>query len=73
MGMYDSVLVPCPECGTEQEFQSKSGECILGVYNLNNCPTDVLMDINRHSPYKCGNCGVSYQVNLQIIATPIIV
>ena len=29
MGMYDTILVPCPKCGTKEEFQSKSGGCCL--------------------------------------------
>ena len=40
MGMYDSVWVKCPKCGEENEFQSKSGECILGFYNLQKSKID---------------------------------
>jgi len=53
MGMFDTVLVKCPKCGEEHEFQSKSGDCSLDVYTLENCPDDVLYNINRHSPYEC--------------------
>ena len=57
MGLYDSVMVKCPKCGEEKnEFQSKSGECLLDVYTLENCPNDVMVNVNRHSPCKC-NCG----------------
>ena len=63
MGLYDSVLVKCPSCGIENEFQSKSGDCLLITYSLKDCPNDVLIDINRHSPYKC-DCGVSYYVDI---------
>lgn len=34
MGMYDSVMVRCPKCGEEHEFQSKSGECLLMFTHL---------------------------------------
>ena len=64
MGMYDSVMVICPECGTGNEFQSKSGECLLDVYTLEDCPDDVLVNINRHSPHKC-SCGVLLEVDIQ--------
>ena len=63
MGMYDSVMVKCPECSKENEFQSKSGECLLHVYTLENCPDDVLGNVNRHSPQKCCYCGFNYEVD----------
>lgn len=64
MGMYDSVMVKCPKCGKENEFQSKSGECLLDVYTLENCPNDVMVNVNRHSPCKC-NCGFNYEVDIE--------
>lgn len=63
MGMYDSVIVPCPVCGIEQDFQTKSGPCSLESYTLADAPADALMDVNRHSPAHCP-CGVRYFVEL---------
>jgi len=63
MGMFDSVWVKCPFCGEENDFQSKSGECDLSNYTLENCPDDVLANINRHSPIQC-DCGCRYEVNI---------
>lgn len=63
MGVYDSVMVKCPKCNEENEFQSKSGECSLRVYNLEDCPDDVLCNVNRHSPMRCV-CGVAYRVDI---------
>lgn len=63
MGLYDSVIVNCPQCGKEKEFQSKSGDCLLEVYTLEDCPRDVIENINRHSPYKC-DCGILFQVDI---------
>lgn len=57
MGMYDSVLVPCPRCGTEAEFQSKGGACSLSKYKLAEAPADVLSDVNRYAPVQCASCG----------------
>lgn len=65
MGMFDTVLVPCPQCGTKEEFQSKSGECFLQVVELENCPPDIFADINRHSPHSCSKCGSQFQVDLK--------
>lgn len=62
MGMFYSVLVPCPKCGEKSEFQSKGGECLLQVYELEDCPFDVLSDINRHAPNTCLKCGAVFEV-----------
>ena len=65
MGLYDSVEVPCPKCGEEMEFQSKSGDCLCACYKLSEAPTDVLYDINRHSPYTC-RCGTVFEVECEV-------
>lgn len=62
MGMFDRVWVKCPKCETENEFQTKSGECCMGNYTLEDCPDDVLVDVNRHSPCLC-KCGAYYMVD----------
>jgi hypothetical protein len=63
MGMFDTVLVKCPKCGEENAFQSKSGECVMEYYALENCPDNVLFNVNRHSPYQC-DCGTLYEVDI---------
>lgn len=63
MGMFDSVYVPCPDCKTLTEFQSKAGECDLSSYNLGNVPGVILSDlINRPTGEKCPACGRYFQV-----------
>lgn len=62
--MYDTVMVPCPRCGARAEFQSKSGDCELATYSLDDAPDDVLLDVNRHSPLTCGKCGVLFGVEI---------
>lgn len=63
MGIFDTVLVNCPKCGQEHEFQSKSGECFLRTYTLADCPDDVMINVNRHSPKLC-DCGMLFQVDI---------
>jgi predicted RNA-binding Zn-ribbon protein involved in translation (DUF1610 family) len=63
MGCYDTVLVPCPECGEIEYFQSKGGDCLMRDFTLDECPTDVLTDINRHAPYECQRCGTKFEVS----------
>ena len=64
MGMYDTVTVPCPTCSERGEFQSKSGDCKLATYSLDDAPDDVLLDVNRHSPLRCHVCGTLYSVEV---------
>ena len=64
MGCYDIVNVPCPKCGEKQQFQSKSGSCCLSFFELDDCPADVMMDINRHAPATC-KCGTQYYVEFE--------
>jgi hypothetical protein len=65
MGMYDTVTVPCPQCGTLSDFQSKSGDCKLNEFTLADAPDDVLRDINRHAPNTCAKCGVLFGVEIE--------
>lgn len=64
MGMFDTILARCPECGEVNEFQSKGGECFLEQYDLSNCPEDVLSDANRHSPQEC-DCGAMLSIDIK--------
>ena len=73
MGMYDTVLVPCPKCGTKEAFQSRGGDCVLAEYELWQCPLDVLSDVTRHSPHRCENCGEMFTVRLTWGAEPVVV
>lgn len=66
MGVFDRVYIPCPKCGKESEFQSKGGDCILADYTLETAPVDVLLDVNRHSPNICENCGTKYDVKVTV-------
>lgn len=56
MGCPDSIIVNCPFCGAQQEFQTKGGACTLTSYTLEEAPDDVFSDVNRHAPVEC-KCG----------------
>lgn len=64
MGVYDTVIVPCPVCGETSEFQSKSGKCLLDTYTLDDAPDDVLLDVNRHAPNRCAKCSTKFFVEI---------
>ena len=64
MGVYDSIIAKCPICGKEMEFQTKSGECTLACYQLEEFSTmedpQAMLDVNRHAPNEC--CGKQWAV-----------
>jgi len=59
-------MVPCPSCGREEGFQTKSGPCTLEVYPLDTTPADVLRDVNRHAPAQCEQCKTWFHVEYRI-------
>jgi len=65
MGCFDTVLVPCPRCGAIDEFQSKSGDCLFEEYSLEDCPAEILFDVNRHAPAICLECGTRFMVEFE--------
>lgn len=72
MGMYDTVLVPCPTCGEKYPAQTKGGPCYLTEYELERAPSDVLSDVNRHAPFTCDACGAVFTVRLRTVGTPML-
>jgi endogenous inhibitor of DNA gyrase (YacG/DUF329 family) len=71
MGCYDTIMVPCPKCGELYEAQSKSGDCLLRVFDFNTAPQNVMQNVNRHAPFQCNNCKTIFKV--QFNPTPVIV
>lgn len=62
MGMFDTILVPCPKCGAKSGFQSKSGSCCLYEFELEATPADAMEDVMRHGPATCGVCATVYGI-----------
>ncbi len=65
MGMFDSLIVSCPDCDGHIEFQSKSGECILRNYTEDNLPTQVAIGMNGDIE-SCRKCNKSLKLNCVI-------
>lgn len=65
MGMFDTVMVPCPRCGEKYEFQTKGGRCLLENYELDEAPIEVLDDVNRNSPVHCRKCSIDFVVGIE--------
>lgn len=66
MGMFDSVYVSCPNCGSANEFQSKAGDCLLKDYSLDNAPPEILLDL-KGQIQTCFNCKKSIGIVVQCI------
>ena len=66
MGTYEIIEVPCPECGENEHAQSKSGPCEMRHYTLEDCPPEVMLDINRHAPFECPKCGTRFYVDFAL-------
>lgn len=56
MGMYDSVVVNCPDCGKIVEFQSKAGKCEMETYSISSVPTEIALDLDMKKE-TCSSCG----------------
>jgi hypothetical protein len=55
MGMFDSVMVPCPHCGAHVECQTKDGPCDLELWPLHDAPDWAVKAIMDRA-YHCGQC-----------------
>lgn len=69
MGMFDTINVPCPKCKTKSGFQTKSGDCRLALYELDEAPADAMKDVMGNGPVTCESCGTSYGVVFKIVST----
>lgn len=57
MGMFDTVNVKCPFCKEVVGCQSKSGECMLDTYVLEEAPIQVMAGILNGAGWtKCHRC-----------------
>lgn len=65
MGMFDSVYVECPHCFGRNEHQSKSGECQLNEYTLDDAPAILIEDIANEQNY-CEHCSKTYIIRARI-------
>lgn len=67
MGMYDTVRANCPKCNNVVDFQSKSGDCRLELFEPHDVPLAVALDVHEQVE-ECSGCG--YAVTLRM-AVPI--
>lgn len=62
MGMYDSVIFPCPHCDGEVEAQSKAGECSLRRIEHWKVPKLIAEDIVGQEVRCLDGCKKDFQI-----------
>ena len=55
MGLFNEILVPCPNCKEPVVFQTKSGSCELLTYPISRVPAEELYGILGDTEF-CSNC-----------------
>lgn len=61
MGMFDTVVARCPECGQELEFQSKAGPCDLKRYKSTSVPPEIACSLSGDT-MSCSKCGCLVEI-----------
>jgi predicted RNA-binding Zn-ribbon protein involved in translation (DUF1610 family) len=61
MGMFDSLFVRCPACGSEIEMQSKAGDRLLHRFTPADVPPEIAGDVHG-AEERCDACGVVVRV-----------
>ena len=61
-GVFNKIMVPCPECGNKVEFRSKSGSCRLDTYYIESVPTLELVGILGDTK-ECIYCGEYIEIH----------
>jgi len=61
MGMYNTIIVNCPNCGKEIKFQTKSGSRLDSEYSIKNVPKIEVKGImgDRRT---CPQCGKTVEI-----------
>ena len=65
MSSYDTVWVTCPECGDAIDFQSYAGSCLHDHFELNDTPTEILLDLNEQIE-DCDNCHTLVRMGIRM-------
>lgn len=61
MGMYDDILISCPDCGGDCSTQSKAGPCTLATYTLDAVQPAIADDIQGKEVW-CDQCSKQWVI-----------
>ena len=72
MGMFDLLIVNCPNCGKKVELQSKAWNCTLDSYTLETAPLPILADFIDYGDNTvqlgCLSCNAKLKMNIEYSA-----
>ena len=63
--MFDSLIINCPVCKKQLEFQSKSGPCILDVCSRENLTPDIAIGL-LYDVVECQFCKNNFELKMNI-------
>ena len=69
MGMYDYVLVTCPQCDEWIENQTKVGPCQLAEFKEGDKDFKQVIDGVDGMWWDCGKCGCRFLTNWDVLVT----
>lgn len=64
MGLFDTLILYCPNCGKAQAYQSKAGDCGLNTYYFEDAPMEILKDIEEDDWTDCISCQTRFKIKL---------
>lgn len=70
MGMFDTVIYDCPECGGLNDYQSKMGPSVLNYTRVEDAHILVqadLIDEGQEGRLYCEHCGAKIEIPYQIL------
>ena len=68
MGVFDTVLIPCPHCGREYEEQTKMADNpSLRTYHLEDAETPPEVIVGVLGIYTCASCNKEFKVSAHVI------
>lgn len=69
MGLFDSVLMTCPVCHHDVEWQSHAGPCILSLHSTHQVPLAMAQDLDGVWA-QCRGCGKPYELRVMGMTLP---
>lgn len=71
MGCFDSYMAECPLCGTEEELQSKAGDCSCARYKGERAPVVILADL-KGEVWECAGCKRKLKLTVQVQSSVVV-
>lgn len=67
MGLFDTVMVPCPKCGHREEGQTKWGLGRMRVVNMEDADPSEVAFLDGYV-FTCARCGCKFKLRFYVPA-----